>query len=127
MRLYDYIYVDLDKVISLYSQVTGGVVEVRQMQSGSSSTAINKRSYDFRVFKHDAGGSSDKNESSTDTVKPHHALLQELEELLANSGLLLDLSKLDDGVTLKSIPLRDEIRKSLCVKVTGRVVFEDYD
>jgi len=30
MPLYDYLYVDLPKVISLYSQITGGIVESRE-------------------------------------------------------------------------------------------------
>jgi len=41
VNLYDYIYVDLDKAISLYSQLTGGVVELRETQSEKSSSADN--------------------------------------------------------------------------------------
>jgi len=33
MPLYDYLYVDLPKVISLYSQITGGIVESRETTS----------------------------------------------------------------------------------------------
>jgi len=56
MTLYDYIYVDLEKVISLYSQLTGGVVELRESNKERVHSADNKRNYDFKVFKHDAGG-----------------------------------------------------------------------
>jgi len=50
MNLYDYIYVDLDKAISLYSQLTGGVVELREAHSEKGATADNKRNYDFKVL-----------------------------------------------------------------------------
>ena len=94
MNLYDYIYVDLDKAISLYSQLTGGVVELRETQSEKSSSADNKRNYDFKVFKHDAGGTTHDREQDTTTIKPHHALLQELESELMSSGYLLDLDNI---------------------------------
>jgi hypothetical protein len=35
MSLYDYIYVDLNKVISLYSQMTGGVIEILERSAGT--------------------------------------------------------------------------------------------
>ena len=58
MQLYDFIYVDLEKVISIYSQMTGGVVEVLERSTENSRSADNKRNYDFKVFKHDAGGTT---------------------------------------------------------------------
>lgn len=79
MPLYDYIYVDLDKVISLYSQLTGGVVELREATSDRLRTSDNKRKYDFKVFKHDAGGTKQDSSGLKETIKPHHSLLSELE------------------------------------------------
>jgi hypothetical protein len=127
VNLYDYIYVDLDKVISLYSQLTGGVVEIKETQTETGSTADNKRNYDFKVFKHDAGGTSQEKETDTVTVKPHHSLLQELEQELHSSGHLLDLSKIGEEETLKSAATRNILKNSLCVKCTGRIVIEDYE
>ncbi|HEO64253.1 MAG TPA: hypothetical protein ENI73_00130 [Spirochaetes bacterium] len=127
MNLYDYIYVDLEKAISLYSQLTGGVVELREIQSEKGSTADNKRNYDFKVFKHDAGGTTQEKEHDKSTLKPHHALLQELEQELYSSGYLLDLSDIDEGMTLKDGEVRDILKSALCVKCTGRIVIEDYE
>ena len=56
MPLYDYLYVDLPKVISLYSQITGGVVETLETTQEQARSSDNKRAYDFKVFRHDAGG-----------------------------------------------------------------------
>ena len=127
MNLYDYIYVDLDKAISLYSQLTGGVVELRETQSEKSSSADNKRNYDFKVFKHDAGGTANDREQDIATIKPHHALLQELESELVSSGYLLDLDNIEEGKTLKDQELRIMLKHALCIKCTGRIVIEDYE
>lgn len=126
MNLYDYIYVDLEKVISLYSQLTGGVVELRETHSERSSTLDNKRNYDFKVFKHDAGGTTQDKEQNKSTIKPYHALLQELENELFSSGFLLDLAYQKDK-TLKDIELRNTLKNALCIKCTGRIVIEDYE
>ncbi len=127
MNLFDYLYVDLDKAISLYSQLTGGVVELRETQSEKGSSSDNKRNYDFKVFKHDAGGTTQEKEQNKTTVKPYHALLQELEEELSLSGYLLDLANYDEGKTLKDTELRNTLKKALCIKCTGRIVIEDYE
>lgn len=128
MNLYDYLYVDLEKSISLYSQLTGGVVELKETQTEKGFTANNKRNYDFKVFKHDAGGSEQGKEQDKSIIKPHHALLQELEQELLSSGYLLDLSTLKDKQqTLKSEEIRSILKNTLCVKCTGRIVIEDYE
>lgn len=127
MNLFDYIYVDLDKVISLYSQLTGGIVEMRETQTEKGYTSDNKRNYDFKVFKHEAGGTTQDREHDISTIKPYHALLQELETELSTSGYLLDLSDFDEGKTLKNPELRATLKNALCIKCTGRIVIEDYE
>lgn len=127
MNLYDYLYVDLEKVISLYSQLTGGVVELRETQSEKGSTSEHKKNLDFKVFKYDAGGTEQEREQDKITIKPHHALLQELEKKLSSSGYLLDLEELKDGETLKNRKVRSSLKKVLCVKCKGKIVIEDYE
>lgn len=113
--------------MSLYSQLTGGVVELKETQSERGFTADNKRNYDFKVFKHDAGGTKQEKEQNNFIVKPHHSLLQELEAELLSSGHLLDLNRLSSEQTLKDIKTRDILKQVLCVKCTGRIVIEDYE
>ena len=124
MNLYDYLYVDLEKVISLYSQLTGGVVELVETQSEKGSASEHKKNFDFKIFKYDAGDTEQEREQDKITVKPHHALLQELEEKLSSSGYLLDLKEEE---TLKNHEVRSSLKKILCVKCTGRIVIEDYE
>lgn len=127
MPLYDYLYVDLPKVISLYSQLTGGVVESRETTHEHAKTADNKRAYDFRVFRHDAGGTANDKSGTKELIKPHHAVLAELEEELTRQGYLLDLDAGNGERSLRDSELRQLLSNTLCVKATGRAVIEDYE
>lgn len=127
MALYDYIYVDLDKVISIYSQMTGGVVEVLERSAENSHSADNKRNYDFKVFKHDAGGTEVDKSTSKETIKPHHALLKEMEEALTENGYLVDLTDADVARSFRDPSFRAQLKDTFCIKVCGRAVIEDYE
>lgn len=121
----DYLYVDLEKVISIYSQLTGGIVELRESHWTKNSTQDNKRKYDFKIFKHDAGGTTGDAEGGKVVIKAHHALLQDLEKELLSAGHLLDLSSVEDG--LKAPNTRRLLNQTLCVRCRGRAVVEDYE
>lgn len=127
MSLYDYIYVDRDKVISLYSQMTGGVVEVVERSAERSRSSDNKRNYDFKVFKHDAGGTATDKSASKETIKPHHALLKEMEDALAENGYLIDLTESDTVKSFRDPDFRAQLKDTFCIKVCGRAVIEDYE
>jgi hypothetical protein len=127
MTLYDYIYVDLDKVISLYSQLTGGVVELRESNRERTYTSDNKRNYDFKVFKHDAGGTDQDKSGMKEVIKPHHSVLMELEQELTTRGYLIDLNEQSNMQSLQDQELREKLKSTLCVKVCGRAVVEDYE
>jgi hypothetical protein len=71
MPLYDYLYVDLPKVISLYSQITGGVVESREStqensrSAETSGTTISKFFDTMRVESRTTSKKSRKSSSHT--------------------------------------------------------------
>lgn len=127
MSLYDYLYVDLDKVISLYSQMTGGIVEVLERSTEHSRSSDNKRNYDFKVFRHDAGGTQHNASASRETIKPHHALLNELETALTSGGYLIDLTKNENAISFRDLAFRARMKDTFCIKVRGRAVIEDYE
>ena len=127
MPLYDYIYVDLDKVISVYSQMTGGIVEVLERSAEHSRSADNKRNYDFKVFKHDAGGTQFDTSSSRETIKPHHALLNEMEEALATAGYLIRSDRFTYRQVFSRSRVPRPVEKTFCIKVRGRTIIEDYE
>lgn len=127
MTLYDYIYVDLEKVVSLYSQLTGGVVELRESNRERVYSADNKRKYDFKVFKHDAGGTDEDKTGVKEVIKPHHAVLTALEQELTDNGYLIDLTNPLTMRSLRDLEFRQQLKNALCLKVRGRAVVEDYE
>lgn len=127
MQLYDFIYVDLEKIISIYSQMTGGIVEVLERSTENSRSADNKRNYDFKIFKHDAGGTTNDKSALKEVVKPHHALLAETEDALAANGYLVDLTDPAIAKSFRDPDFRAALKDTFCVKVRGRAVFEDYE
>ena len=127
MQLYDFIYVDLEKIISVYSQMTGGVVEVLERSTETSRSADNKRNYDFKVFKHDAGGTTNDRSALKEVVKAHHALLAETEDALATNGYLVDLTDPNVAKSFRDPEFRTQLKETFCIKVRGRAVFEDYE
>lgn len=127
MDLFDYIYVDTDKVVSVYSQLTGGVVEIREAVSENTRNNDNKRKYDFKIFKHDAGGSSQDKEGLKEIIKPYHSFFSELEEELITQGHMIDLSKDGYNSKIKDDEFRSILKQTFCIKVTGRCVIEDYE
>jgi hypothetical protein len=126
MALYDYIYVDLEKVISLYSQLIGGVVDVREVNKERVHSADNKRHYDLKVFKHDAGGTDQDKTGLKETIKPHHSVLMELEEELTRNGYLVNINDQAQAQSLRDPIFRTQLKSTLCPKVCGRAVIEDY-
>lgn len=127
MILYDYLYVDLPRVVSLYSQLTGGIIESRETTKEHAQSSDNKRAYDFKILKHDAGGTANDKNGIKETIKPHHSILIELEDELKKQGFLLDINEIIDTVSLRDGQLRKQLKSTLCIKVTGRAVIEDYD
>jgi hypothetical protein len=127
MTLYDYLYVDIDKVVSLYSQLTGGVVELREIANEQAHWDDNKRKYDLKIFRLEAGGTGEDKSASKSVMKPHHSVLTELEEELTRCGYLVDLTNMSKHLSLREDNLRRFLKTKLFLKVRGRAVIEDYE
>ena len=76
----DLIYLDMDKVSSLYSQITGGIIQQFETSTSSNQTSKNLRNYDLKLLKHEAGGVGTESESLKETRVSHHELYNELEK-----------------------------------------------
>jgi hypothetical protein len=127
MTLYDYIYVDFEKVVSLYSQLTGGVIELREINKEQAYWEDNKRKYDLKIFRLEAGGTGEDKSTSKSVMKPHHSVLTELEEELTRRGYLVDLTDMSKDQSLREDSLRRLLKTKLFLKVRGRAVIEDYE
>ena len=123
----DFIYLDMEKVSSLYSQLSGGIVQSVEASSTSAENNKNLRNYDFKIFKHEAGGTDSESQALKEIRVSHHEIYNELENELFKEGYTaeigVDITKedIDSGEATKIF------ENALCIKTTGYVVLEDYE
>lgn len=123
----DFIYLDMNKVSSLYSQLLGGIVQSVEAFSSSSENSKNLRNYDFKIFKHEAGGTETESQQLKETRISHHDIYNELEKELFNNGYAAEIGV---DVTKEHIDSGEAVQlfeNTLCVKAEGFVVLEDYE
>lgn len=123
----DFIYLDMEKISSLYSQLSGGIVQSFEVSSTSSENSKNLRNYDFKIFKHEAGGIGTESEGLKETRVSHHEIYSELEQELFENGYAAEI-----GVDIKKedVELGNAVNvfeNSLCIKAEGSIVLEDYE
>jgi len=123
----DFIYLDMNKVSSLYSQLVGGIVQSIEASSSNSKNSKNLRNYNFKVITHEAGGTKVESQNVKETRVSHHDIYNELESELLKKGYAseigVDVLK-DDIISGESVI---KFENSLCVKAEGFVVLEDYE
>lgn len=123
----DFIYLDMNKVSSLYSQISGGIVQSFEVSSSSSENSKNLRNYDFKIFKHEAGGTDTESQGLVEKRVSHHEVLSDLERELFEQGYTAEIGV---DVTEKAIENGSAIevfQNVLCIKAEGNVVLEDYE
>src|SRR5690554_1020598 len=123
----DFMYLDMEKVSSLYSQLSGGIVQSVEAVSTTTENYKNLRNYDFKVFKHEAGGTESEGQALKEVRVSHHEVYNELEDILFNEGYAaeigIDVTKAD----IVSGEATKIFESALCIKAEGYVVLEDYE
>lgn len=123
----DFIYLDMDKISSLYSQISGGIVQSFEMSSASSKNSKNLRNYDFKVFKHDAGGTETESQDLKEIRVSHHEIYGELERALFENGYAAEIGTDVKKEDIESGNALNIFESALCVKAEGNIVLEDYE
>lgn len=123
----DFIYLDMEKVSSLYSQLSGGIVQSLEASSTSSENSKNLRNYDFKIFKHEAGGTESESQALKEVRVSHHDIYNDLESDLFDNGYAAEIGV---DVTREAVDSGEATKifeSALCIKVEGHVVLEDYE
>lgn len=123
----DFIYLDMDKVSSLYSQISGGIVQSFEVSSSSSENSKNLRNYDFKIFKHEAGGTDTESQGLKETRVSHHEVLSELERELFEQGYTAEIGVDVTAEAVESGSAISIFQNALCIKAEGNIVLEDYE
>lgn len=126
-KLRDFLYLDLPKLGSIYSQLTGGLVTGTELHEGSEKDQRNIRKYDLKVFKPEFGGVDKQVSSYTEQRVMHHDLANEVERLLFEEKYAVDLNKKFDSESILKESTHELLRNSYYVKAHGWVLIEDYE
>lgn len=123
----DFLYLDMEKVSSLYSQLSGGIVQSVEASSTTTENNKNLRNYDFKVFKHEAGGAESGTQALKEIRVSHHEIYNKLENDLFEEGYAAEVGV---DITKENIDSGEAVRifeSALCIKAEGYVVLEDYE
>lgn len=123
----DFLYLDLERITSLYSQLTGGLVQQFETSKESQKDSRNIRNYDFKLFKHEAGGTGLNSESLKEVWVSHHDLYSRLENELFNNGFAADLVEDITSEDIETGKATEIFQSTLCVRAEGWAVLEDYE
>lgn len=123
----DFLYLDLERVTSLYSQLTGGLVQQFETSKESQKDSRNIRNYDFKLFKHEAGGTGSSSESLKEVWVSHHDLYSRLENELFKEGFAVDLGNDITTNDIETGKATEIFQNTLCVRAEGWAVLEDYE
>jgi hypothetical protein len=122
----DLLYFDLQKSISLYSQMDEGIITQSTENTEEGGDINSSLGVDVKIFQAKIGASANDKESKSTTRIPHHNLLNKLQENIYNSKSYIDLDKIDD-LELDSEKLHQLLKSKSFIKATGWVNIEDYD
>lgn len=123
----DFIYLDMNKVSSLYSQVSGGILQSYEVSSNSSENSKNLRNYNFKIFKHEAGGTGTESQGLKEVRVSHHEVYSELERELFKHGYIAEIGTDVTKEHVESGTATETFESALCVKAEGHIVLEDYE
>ena len=96
----DFIYLDLPKVSSIFSQITGGLVTGTEITTGSEKDQRNIRKYDLKIFTPEFGGAEKKTSQLVESRVMHHDLFNRTEQLLFDNNYAIDIN---DSLTIEEI------------------------
>ncbi len=125
-KIKDFIYLDMNKISSFYSQLSGGIVQSVETSSSNSENNKNLRNYDFKIFKHEAGGTEAESNQLKETRVSHHEIYNELEKELLDDGYAVEIGVDVTKEHIESGKAVQIFENTLCVKAHGYVVLEDY-
>jgi hypothetical protein len=125
--LRDFLYLDIDKISSIYSQLTGGLVTATEHTTGTEKDERNIRRYDLKLFTPEFGGSETKTLKLVETRVMHHDLFNRMEEALFKQGYALDVNAGLSAKDFNSGAAHERLSKAFYIRCTGWPIFEDYE
>ena len=123
----DLIYFDFEKVKSISSQLTGGLINEITREFGDENVIDGSLGINFQVLKVGTGGKSSEKTIRTEKIELYHEVLNQLESELESKKLLTNLNEnfLNGNRSFTDFTL--EFPNFSFIKATGWAKFEDFD
>ena len=122
----DFVYLDLGKLESLFSQVRGGLVEALETSVESDNHVSGSFGASIGLLKGSVSGESEEKIFSVERKTLHHHIERLVEDFLEQLGLLFDLDSDSVSEDTDLDMLRNEIAEKGYIRATGRILFEDF-
>ncbi len=126
-KLRDFLYLDLPRLASIYSQLTGGLVTGTEVSSGNERDQRNIRKYDLKVFKPEFGGADKHTQSFVESRVMHHDLFNTVERLLFEKSFAIDVNASLTSADIVNGAAHAQFRNTFYARATGWALIEDYE
>lgn len=124
-RIRDFIYIDIDRVKSIISQLEEGLIDQTQILSGNSEGSALRGEGGFSGFFKAAANSEFKfHRQLSETKSLHDYIYNKVESLLLNEKQLLEIP--NEKSVIYSSDLRETIGNSSFILTKGRVTINDF-
>ncbi len=125
--LRDFIYFDVDKATSIFSQLSGGLITGIETRAEDAQDQRNIRKYDLKLFKPEFGGVQTSTQVQQESRILHHDLFSRIEGQLFNEGYALDVSAEFSSDSVVSGTAHERLSQAFYIRVEGWAVIEDYE
>jgi hypothetical protein len=123
-HLRELLYLDWDKLASIYSQIHGGLLQETQETAERLSERRAALGVNLGLLKPEFGGAGSERVSSIETRVLHHDLLVQMEDALAELGASMDIP--GDEAIGSAEEARAVVDQTAYLRAEGWAVIEDY-
>ena len=122
----DLLYLDFEKLASIFSQTSGGLLERTEDTVEEGQDTRNLRKYDLKFFKPEFGGILNERTSQVESRVLHHDLLVRVEDYLFDEGYAVDVNAVSSEGTPSAVDLRLAVSQVAYFRAEGWATIEDF-
>lgn len=123
----DFIYFDYDKIKSISSQISGGLVQEISHAFEDESSLDGNMGFNFQILKGNAAGKSVEKIIKTEKIELYHEILNQLENDLFEKNLLTNINESFYNGKKSFNDFKKDFENFSFIKATGWFKFEDFE
>ena len=123
----DFIYFDYDKIKSISSQISGGLIQEISHAFEDENSLNGNMGFNFQVLKGNGGGKTVEKVIKTEKIELYHEILNQLENSLFEKELLTNINENFYEGKRPFNEFKKGIENFSFIKATGWFKFEDFE